>query len=38
MQFDNAVGKNSPVLSVASSLIFVPEHEFVQLYKTKEIN
>lgn len=36
MQFDNAVGKNSPVLPVASSLIFMPEH--VQLYKTKEIN
>lgn len=38
MQFDNAVGKNSPVLPMASSMIFMPEHEFVQLYKTKEIN
>lgn len=37
MKFDNAVGKNSRVLPVASSLIFMPEHEFVQLYKTKEI-
>lgn len=40
MQFDNAVGRNSPAFpnGLSLDLSVVPAHAFIQLHKTEEIN